>query len=388
MPNLDDLDAGELGKRKRPISEDIGRGYTKRVANIPESRYNYITPNRQSILSGLGQNINLPHRGLYSRRRALRRRMAMAYGNQGRKFGGYNSMVPRTGRYLRGYTYSRVPGSHPELKDFRFETLWFPVGYGNMTLNQSTTSSIDESIPLLIGTNNDNSNFQGTQDIFAQWRGVIGPLATNVSHGFLVPINTPTNGTGIDDRIGNTIYDKSVLVNVGWRLPNVPVSGQPTPPPDAQRQSPENPTMVRTMLIYDDQPNGQLPNINDILGVIATDITGTSPGPYTAQYHASVLSPNNLSYKNRFRTIWDQRDTMTPGGDAVLQYDEYRTLNCKTTYLTGETAAFTKRYRFTTTGAIYLLLLTDGKRWVDSDNVIHDTRAWCKFHTRLRFEDA
>lgn len=265
----------------------------------------------------------------------------------GRSFRGYRRSSRRSTssasyrpkyRYRYKPPYTRGPAAsvnrvHPELKSILTDVKFLPVSFGNGGSGGSSYPHIP--------------TYQWAGAItspFTNWDG------TNIS-GVLIPLNAIPTGGNLAQRIGRTVYMKSVLLQATWRYN-----------PDAATTTPAS---IRTMLVWDKQPNNNLPVLSDILEPVAY------PGPST---FAMPTSPNNLSFRDRFRTLWDCHDTLNPQGDALREYDKYISLGSLQTVFPNNAV----NDGTITSGALYLILLSDQ---------VNDERPWCRITARARFTD-
>lgn len=250
-----------------------------------------------------------------------------------------------------------------------------PSARGNAVINQKGLSELKYvntdygHIPISFGntTPGGYTSFTGPQtDYFSAWDGTL-------YSAFIVVLNTPTPGADSNQRIGRKINLKSVLVKANWRIQNI------------LGDDPINPVQIRTMLIWDKCPNGSYPAISDILqplNVIGITDPNNPNNPLVAPCPAS---PNNLDNRDRFRTLWDANDTLSPGGESIRQYDKYLKLS-------GETIFSGDQNNLTSikTGAIYLLLLSDAYdvKTLGEDDPLIVNRPICKVNCRVRFTDS
>lgn len=139
----------------------------------------------------------------------------------------------------------------------------------------------------------------------------IGTLAVPVSivnTGTFSCANQVLAGSGISQRIGNTVATKSIYYQFVLNF------GTATAP-----------IALRHMLIWDRQPNGALPaNLGAILSSAAA-----SP----------IVAPMSLAYRDRYVVLADDRLTLSPQGDNIRIINGFRSINQKTVY--DDTTPFT-----------------------------------------------
>lgn len=235
------------------------------------------------------------------------------------------------GPYTRGPAAS-INTSSPELKSLLTDVKFMPISFGN-----SGSGGQSYPTPIIYEWNG------ATTNPFTHWTG------TNQSSA-LIPVNQVATGGALSQRIGRTIYPKSLLVQATWRYD-----------PSAASTTPAS---IRTMVVWDKQPNNNLPVITDILEPVA----------FTALQYGMPTSPNNLAFRDRFKTLWDCHDTLNPQGDALREYDKYIPLkNLRTVFSTNAGADAS-----ITSGAIYILLITDQ---------FQTDRPWCRITARFRYTD-
>lgn len=233
--------------------------------------------------------------------------------------------------------YARINRNVPELKAREIDSRYFPVAYGNQV---------------------------GTYD----WLNAPNPAlgwAGTASGGFLRALNLLAQGTDIDKRIGRKVMCKSLLLQLSWRLYDFTADDGNTT---------TAPVQIRSMLVWDKQPNNVHATIEDILYSLFNQGGTQTPMPN---------SPNNLKNRDRFRTLWDCKDTLSPGGDSIRVYDKYIKINRETIFSDGSTSADIGSI---STGVLYLLLLSDAVDVSDPPNQIV-FRPMASFCSRFRFTD-
>lgn len=236
--------------------------------------------------------------------------------------------------YTRGPA-ARVNVNGPEKKNFDYDQPAFPISFGNM--------DPDEDI-----------HFTGTgTNIYTNWDG-------DFSTGFMQLVNPIPGGFDQNSRVGRSATMKSALIQLTWRLRDQSDSGAPVVAFSSA---------IRSMLVWDKQPNNLQPAISDILKAVK----------HIGNDYALPNSPNNLSYRDRFYTLWDCHDTLSSAGDNLRQYDKYIKLNKQSTWSSAGGA-----WGSITTGALILILLSDQED-TDATKIIY--RPVCKITTRVRYTD-
>lgn len=152
--------------------------------------------------------------------------------------------------------------------------------------------------------------------------GNAGNTAPITDTGTPICLNIVTNGTGDSQRIGRSVATKSVYYNFVLNF-----------------GTGETPNAIRHMLIWDRQPNGNVPATTDIL-----QQTGTSQ---------LLVSPLNLDNKQRFVILADERLTLSPQGDQIRIVNGYRAINQKSTWDNDTTD------NVPSSGSLLLLFLSD-----------------------------
>lgn len=235
--------------------------------------------------------------------------------------------------------YARVNRNSPELKSREIDERYFPVAYGNQTGTYAWGT----------GAPNPANNWTGT-----------------AQGGFLRALNLLGQGTDIDQRIGRKVLGKSILLQLSWRMFEAA---------DSEGNTLTMPVQIRSMLVWDKQPNNVHATIGDILYSIYSQNNTVVPMPN---------SPNNLKNRDRFRVLWDCKDTLSPGGDSIRVYDKYLKLNKETIFTDGSTSADIGSI---STGVLYLLLLSDALDSEPSPATII-FRPMASFCSRYRFTDS
>lgn len=247
--------------------------------------------------------------------------------------------------YARGNAV--VNRASPELKYIERTEGHFPVTFGNDAAGTFSYS----------GTNQ--------QNYWTAWNGTFHT-------GYIACLNIVDTGAAADQRIGRKINLKSVVAKVDWRIKNVAASTTPIEPVE-----------IRTMLVWDKNPNGAYPSISDILQPVIVTPT-TLDGDNNPILKPAPSSPNNLDNRDRFRTLWDQNDSLSPGGDSIRQYDKYMKLSGETIF-SGSTDYNISMIK---TGALYIVLLSDGYDDVSMNESNVRKRPLCKYNVRVRYTDS
>lgn len=132
----------------------------------------------------------------------------------------------------------------------------------------------------------------------------VGPSATPQSiplAGVVIPINSIEQGIDDNQRIGRSIATKSCYYQYVLNFGTGPV-----------------PNVIRHMLVWDRQPNGTAPAVNQVLNNLGLS--------------TPVTAPMNLDNKERFVVLADERTTLSPNGDQIRVCNGFRTINQKTTF--------------------------------------------------------
>jgi len=153
---------------------------------------------------------------------------------------------------------------------------------------------------------------------------------------------TIAQGADASNRIGRKVTVKSLLMRWGIKLGVTSTQG----------------CCVRILVVYDKQANATAPAITDVLLL------------------DEFYSPNNLSNRDRFVTIFDHiTPPISSGGDASVNDVLYKRLNLETIYNTGTDAAIGS----ISSGSIYLFVAQNGAMLTANGNI----NARC----RLRYTD-
>lgn len=253
--------------------------------------------------------------------RSSRRYIPRASGSR-RFFRKRRSMYPQK----RG-TYAKINRFSPELKSLDTINTYTPIRMGDTGVGQTFTWN------------------GAATDIFTAFTG------TNTG-GWLIVCNAPPTGTQLQERIGRKIQIKSILVNAVWRL-------------GSSIAEATIPVAIRTMVVWDKNPNGVLPLASDILQTVL----------HVGNSYAQPHSPNNLNNRDRFRVLYDYRSTLTPNGDSLKVIDKYIKCEGSTVFNGGSGAGIGS----VSTGALYVLHVSDAAQNVPQTAsnlpfVTHDIR--------------
>jgi len=175
-------------------------------------------------------------------------------------------------------------------------------------------------------------------------QGVTFSVAT---FGAAVLLNGIAQGTTASTRVGRKVTIKSLFIRMAWNRGALSTGGAP----------------LRVLVVYDRQTNASAPNITDIL---VTD---------------DFLSPNNLSNRDRFITIFDCIMKDVGGGDATGGYRYmandvlYKSLNLEQMFNTGNAGNIGD----ISSGSIYLFVAQAGTLATANGNF--------EFYSRMRYTD-
>lgn len=245
---------------------------------------------------------------------------------------------PRYARY--GLPYTRGPAArvnvlYPEKKNVDIDLAPYPISFGNVDPNEDKAWDTTAS------------------NIFTAWDG-------DFSTGDLLLLNSIPAGSGQNNRVGRLVQMKSVLIQLTWRLRDIDATGAAIPMFSCA---------IRSMLVWDKQPNNSQPVTSDILKAVL----------HIGNSYSMPNSPNNLSYRDRFTTLWDCHDTLCSAGDNLRQYDKYIKLNKQSVWSTNDGGVGS-----ITTGALWLILLSDQE---DASGDVIKYRPVVKLTTRCRYTD-
>jgi len=244
------------------------------------------------------------------------------------------SYFPKYGFPKNRGPYAKVNRLSPELKSAELTIPYTPIRMGDMV----TTA----------GAFTYNG---GAPDIFSTFTG------TN-NGGYIRCVNAVANNASISGRVGRKITCKSVLLNIIWRLGSTIAEST-------------IPVAIRTMLVWDRQPNATQANLSNVL----------QPVVHINNPYAQPHSPNLLENRDRFRVLYDFRSTLTPGGDSIKCIDKYIKINAETIFNTGSTQDDVATIN---SGAIYVIHVSD------AGQSVLQTASNCPFVTqdiRFRFTD-
>nr|AOV86227.1 putative capsid [uncultured virus] len=192
-------------------------------------------------------------------------------------------------------------------------------------------------------------------------------------NGFVQPIFIPKLGSDFNNRIGRKCVLKSVYLK--WRcFPNY-VEEPQAAIYNAAFTQPQ--TMVRVLLVWDTNPNGVIPEIEDILQKTSTNV----PDPF------SFINMNN---RDRFRILLDKvhqftaivktnQSTTSIGSNQTWNGKKFKKLNLETIF--NSTSAGT--IGDISSGALYLCGL--GTENNGEGNIKYSIG---EFNTRIRYDDS
>lgn len=173
----------------------------------------------------------------------------------------------------------------------------------------------------------------------------LGPLAVVAATNnwtLQALLNGVQSGSTATTRIGRKMVMKSILLRYSASLAATSTGGSP----------------VRVLVVYDKQANAAAPAITDIL--LADDFE----------------SPNNLSNRDRFVTIFDHiTQPISIQNNYSVADTLYKKLNLETMFNTGSAGTIAD----ITSGSVYLLTSQDGS--------IGTANASIQLYTRIRFDD-
>lgn len=136
-------------------------------------------------------------------------------------------------------------------------------------------------------------------------------------------LNGLANGSDASTRIGRKVNIKSVLIRHSFVMAPTSTGGSP----------------IRILVVYDKQANAAAPAITDIL--LADDFN----------------SPNNLSNRDRFVTIFDQiTDLVSTGANFSVSDVLFKRVNFETMFNAGSAGTIGD----ITSGSIYLFIAQNG----------------------------
>lgn len=252
----------------------------------------------------------------------------------------------RRSRYYRKYPYrnlSRYRGPYakissymPELKTRDLDYPPFPVSFGDMN-----------------GTIEHNGM---TTNIYTHYSG------TNSQSAFFL-LNGMALGTSSEQRVGRVIKCKSLWLRCHWSTVDPSVAAVP-----------QNPIHIRTIVVWDRNPNGVSAPLAASL-IYKTVIHVGNP-------YFMPRSPRNLDNRDRFTVLLDTDDTINPNGDSTRFYEKYLKLDRvpRTTFNSGGGATLAD----VSSGALYLILVSDQR---DATATTAVYRPWVAFNSRVRYYD-
>lgn len=141
--------------------------------------------------------------------------------------------------------------------------------------------------------------------------------------GNFTVINAITPGTLLNGRLGNQIATKSVYYQYVLNFGTGPV-----------------PNAIRHLLVWDKQPNGAAPALTDVLAANQ----GTANSDY-------ITVPMNLTNRDRFVILADERTTLSPNGDQIRIITGFRKINQRSDFGVSGVSP--------TTGALCLAFVSD-----------------------------
>lgn len=194
-----------------------------------------------------------------------------------------------------------------------------------------------------------------------------GTALTNGSGAAIIKLlNGLKLGTAAFNRIGNKIAMKSLYWSVAFSLyaqeddPTVDLANVDVP--------------LRTMVVYDKQPNGA----TFVLGDLLSAFSGLDN---TTARNIDVNSPNNLNNRDRFIVLSDKRYILSSASSTSRLIKKYKRLNTAVSYKSGATVGDITDI---TSGALFFLC------WVDASMYGGADPTWqvkMRGDIRLRFQD-
>lgn len=155
-------------------------------------------------------------------------------------------------------------------------------------------------------------------------------------------LNGVANGTDASTRIGRKLTIKSLLLKYQWQLAPTSTGGSP----------------LRILVVYDKQANGAAPAITDIL--LADNFN----------------SPNNLSNRDRFVTIFDRiTDPVSTGDQFAIADVNFKSLELEQMFNAGSAGTIAD----ITSGSIYLFVAQMGG--------IGTANPFFAYRSRIRYTD-
>lgn len=273
----------------------------------------------------------------------------------------YPRGVNKMGQYRSRGPYRINSTMKPELKSVDIEYPPIPFSYSIHAGTLKWTAGLATADPYqtYIGTNNGGVLIGSTADATQP-----APIADIVFAGGL--LYRIKQGMDIKNRVGNKILVKSIYFQATVRSP--PSKGI-TNLPDGN----QSPIGYRILLTKDKQPNGSIPAISDILQEVY----------HIDNRYVQPNSPNNLDNRDRFTTLFDIKDTMSPQGNECRMFEKFQKLNNFSTTFNSNGGV--------NTNDLYLIFLSDGIVGNMLTNagasVAVDTRPYIKFTARIRYTD-
>lgn len=185
----------------------------------------------------------------------------------------------------------------------------------------------------------------------------------------ITTLNGVRTGTSLFERTGNRVNPLSIEL---WgsafnKEPGTSNPGAPTAPLVAPL-----PVDFRLMLVYDRQPNGVVPGLDQIL------IDFDSAGNGTADVYAG----RNPAYTSRFLTLYDKLHTFNPlqatsGNNTIHSFNVFRSLKGLICQYSGTTAA----QGSIAAGSVYVLFVARDIGQADTNPLL------VRFSSRFRFLD-
>lgn len=252
---------------------------------------------------------------------------------------------PKKLYYRGGPSGAMINRVYPELKAQDCDTAFIPISFGNV---------VDYTPANMYSING------------AATDPLKGYTGTNLG-GWLACVSAPPVGNQIFARIGSRIQLRSVRLTCTWRLIDSGTGGAVAVSPAA----------IRTALIWDKCPNGAFPTLDMIYQSVK----------HLANNYPMPRSPNNLFNRDRFVTLMDINDTLSPGGDSLRQYDRYLKLKGAVNF-NGQAGAYNQfgnDIGAVNQGALYLVLMSDQ---TDATATTFLNRPVCQYTCRVRYTDA
>lgn len=208
-------------------------------------------------------------------------------------------------------------------------------GYGNRRGNRNGRAAIYRS-PF-------SNRSQFTNPVYPRpevkaFDYALDPSNIDNSGTLIRTLNVISAGTGLPGRIGNQVATKSVYYQYVLNFGTGPV-----------------PNAIRHILFWDKQPNSDTATAADLLAI---DTTGTgTPNLLT--------TPMNLTNRDRFVILADERTTLSPNGDQIRIISGFRKINQRTTW----PAPASGSDDFPQTGSLVVLFVSDETVTANEPNV-------------------